>query len=584
MSPFPEGARVLEVFLTARGVAYVSLSPEAAGIEGGTTPELLAVYSLVNTIVTNFASIKRVQILVGDRMVDTLAGHVDLSRPLGPDFSLLALPSAPPEPLPSPSCADAPVCDERRAAGPPWLQLQEVPDGGARGRRSGGHADCSQAVRGWGLLLVSPSAAAQAPTRRPATGPKALRASLTRRRRTDGERRLAEASTDAEGALSAGLAALAATVDFEPTAFVKAGRKGEVVEDDYLSRPGTPIAGTGLASTPPWAESTPPRGDHEAAVRYLRRAEFLGPDSSSGRAARGCLSPRSVGPQRRRSCCRDSSPRVGPGQTSWRSSRRSSTRQAGRASRSRSIGPESWPSLGGARSGGTGHFELPKGTRLSTAPVFRMADAAVNVIYAAEASCQTCSEDVEALRRGDPALPRGSSSCPRDRTTTTPCGRCSVCSSVSWPVMIGPGLGSTLGVTPRSVLIVGRGGWGAALLPGAPEAGARQGGGTVGKDGCRSKSLPRPGWNRRPVERSSAHVRYRGCGPRGWRPATTSLRQPEFEAAVTAYREKRPAEAMRLFDESPDAGTDGSFPPRPGSTARCVSMRSVGERRRESSC
>jgi hypothetical protein len=102
VAPFPEGVRVLEVFLTARGVAYVSLSPEAAGIEGGTTTELLAVYSLVDTIVANFASIKRVQVLVGDRMVDTLAGHVDLSRPLGPDFTLLVVPT----PSPSPPATD----------------------------------------------------------------------------------------------------------------------------------------------------------------------------------------------------------------------------------------------------------------------------------------------------------------------------------------------------------------------------------------------------------------------------------------------------------------------------------------------
>jgi len=57
----------------------------------------------VNTVVTNFASIKRVQILVADRMADTLAGHVDLSRPLAPDFSLMALPTASPRPSPSPS-------------------------------------------------------------------------------------------------------------------------------------------------------------------------------------------------------------------------------------------------------------------------------------------------------------------------------------------------------------------------------------------------------------------------------------------------------------------------------------------------
>lgn len=132
-SPFPEGVRVQEVFLTARGVAYVSLSPEAQGIEGGATGEILAVYSIVNTIVTNFASIRKVQILVGDRMADTLAGHIDLSRPLSPDLTLLAplypRPSPGPSVTPSPSAAAG---VDRPPVAPAAAPAAAVPEGGAR--------------------------------------------------------------------------------------------------------------------------------------------------------------------------------------------------------------------------------------------------------------------------------------------------------------------------------------------------------------------------------------------------------------------------------------------------------------------
>ncbi|HUG52248.1 MAG TPA: GerMN domain-containing protein [Vicinamibacteria bacterium] len=86
----PPETRVLEVFVSAKGVAYVDLSREAAQIAGGSTDELLSVYSVVNSLAANFPAVKRVQILVEDRPAQTLAGHVDLSHPLSPDMSLLA--------------------------------------------------------------------------------------------------------------------------------------------------------------------------------------------------------------------------------------------------------------------------------------------------------------------------------------------------------------------------------------------------------------------------------------------------------------------------------------------------------------
>jgi spore germination protein GerM len=106
VSTLPEGTRVLEVFVQARGVAWVDLSPEAtSGLPGGSRAELLTVYSIVNTIVTNFPAVSRVRLLVNDQAVTSLGGHVDLSGPLPPDMTLVALPVpelSPAEPSPPP--------------------------------------------------------------------------------------------------------------------------------------------------------------------------------------------------------------------------------------------------------------------------------------------------------------------------------------------------------------------------------------------------------------------------------------------------------------------------------------------------
>jgi hypothetical protein len=58
-----------------------------------------------------------VQILVDDKAVSSLGGHVDLSRPLPPDMTLLAAISASPEPGASPS-PEAPPQPSASAASP----------------------------------------------------------------------------------------------------------------------------------------------------------------------------------------------------------------------------------------------------------------------------------------------------------------------------------------------------------------------------------------------------------------------------------------------------------------------------------
>jgi spore germination protein GerM len=62
---------------------------------GGTQSELLTVYGLADTLTVNFPHLRQVQILVEGAPVTTLKGHVDLRRPVYPDFSFVEEGAAP---------------------------------------------------------------------------------------------------------------------------------------------------------------------------------------------------------------------------------------------------------------------------------------------------------------------------------------------------------------------------------------------------------------------------------------------------------------------------------------------------------
>lgn len=62
---------------------------------GGTQSELLTVYGLADTLTANFPHLRQVQILVEGAPVTTLKGHVDLRRPVYPDFSFVEEGAAP---------------------------------------------------------------------------------------------------------------------------------------------------------------------------------------------------------------------------------------------------------------------------------------------------------------------------------------------------------------------------------------------------------------------------------------------------------------------------------------------------------
>ena len=93
LSPFPEGTRLLTLYLPEGGDAYVDLSREVTGAHsGGSLDEIFTVYALVNALTTNVPEIRAVQILIEGREVDTLAGHVDLRHPLKQNMKWVSQP------------------------------------------------------------------------------------------------------------------------------------------------------------------------------------------------------------------------------------------------------------------------------------------------------------------------------------------------------------------------------------------------------------------------------------------------------------------------------------------------------------
>lgn len=87
----PEGTEARDLFITKDGIAYADFSAAlSANHNGGSLGEMNTVFSIVDTLTLNFPEIKRVQILIEDQAVDTLNGHLDLSRPLRQDLSFVA--------------------------------------------------------------------------------------------------------------------------------------------------------------------------------------------------------------------------------------------------------------------------------------------------------------------------------------------------------------------------------------------------------------------------------------------------------------------------------------------------------------
>ena len=81
VSTIPAGTRLLHIFVTDDGTAYLDFSSELSRLHpGGITAERLTLYTIVNSLVLNLEQVERVQLLFEGKPASTLSGHLDIRQ------------------------------------------------------------------------------------------------------------------------------------------------------------------------------------------------------------------------------------------------------------------------------------------------------------------------------------------------------------------------------------------------------------------------------------------------------------------------------------------------------------------------
>ena len=395
---------------------------------------------------------------------------------------------------------------------------------------------------------------------------------------TDAAERLADealalVSTDPAGAVERARKAVAATAEFEPTVYVTMGRKGEVVEDEFqAARDGFrqhrahvyEALGRGLAA----------QGQPLPASRYLRRAFLLDPTPARGVALAGALNDLGRGREALDTVQRAIGGLVGLKPEAAQAISRAAD-VAGLPSAQAEIDRGRLKAqLGEKVTLRDGPLELPPGAHLSNAPTFHFEDAPLTIVYAAEASCRSCSADLDEIARQLPkdarivALAAGDDQDQALRQVLALYRR-------PWPLLVGRDVAKQLALPQRSVLLVARAGFTVAVL--TPPFGAELGTALAAlQRNDVPETVPRPSWNRRPVDRSPLPPQP-GLLPEGFAPGEDEPLPPEFVAAVEAYRGGRPQDALAAI-EALAARSDGWLLPPEARLDRALCLAGLGRR------
>jgi len=90
ISPVPEDTKLREVFQDNYQTVFVDTSRDLITRHpGGVKDEILTILSIIKTVRHNFPHVSRVQILVEGQEIESIAGHVMISKPLtGDEFNL----------------------------------------------------------------------------------------------------------------------------------------------------------------------------------------------------------------------------------------------------------------------------------------------------------------------------------------------------------------------------------------------------------------------------------------------------------------------------------------------------------------
>ena len=86
----PSKTKLLALQIDEGGVANVNFDQTLSKEHpGGSSAEMMTVYSIVNSLTINFSTIQRVRFLVEGEQIETIAGHLSLKQPVSSKLDLV---------------------------------------------------------------------------------------------------------------------------------------------------------------------------------------------------------------------------------------------------------------------------------------------------------------------------------------------------------------------------------------------------------------------------------------------------------------------------------------------------------------
>jgi tetratricopeptide (TPR) repeat protein len=384
---------------------------------------------------------------------------------------------------------------------------------------------------------------------------------------------LRAAAADPERALEQARRALALTAAFDPTDFVPTGRHGEIVEDAFkAARREYRLHRAGLYEAV--GESLARLGRPEPAARYLERAVLLDPaDARVLRLARAQLALGRAAPAleslhglaRRRGYAPEALALVEEAVDLLRQPSAQAEIDRARIA--------ALPA--GSAAYVAGPVALPAGIRLPTGELLHAEDAPT-LIYVSEASCRSCSVDLQALKRTVKA-PWRLVLVPEQVDQDRALRQVLALYRYSWPVVSVRDAPRSLRVKPRSLLAIARGGWSAAAIMPPFETTLSPVLDVFARQEVH-ETVPRPAPPGAASQRAAVPAPAPpALLPQGLAPGEDEPPPEEFVAAVEAFRAGRPAEAMRRF-EALEARGDGWLLPPEARFDRALCLAALGRR------
>lgn len=365
------------------------------------------------------------------------------------------------------------------------------------------------------------------------------------------------------GAEARARAALEQTADFDPTAFVRAGRQGEVVEDAYVAareeyRRHRAVLYAAVGECLAAAGQAVPAG------RYLGRAALLDPAPER----RVALAKVRLAEQRAQAALDLVLPLAGGAADAALVS--AAVDALGLPSAQVEVDRVRVRAIAEAVAI-DGPLKVAPSARLSTGGPLRLAGGPI-VLYVGASSCQTCSADLQALKRaaGSARVVVLAEDPERDQPLRQVLGLY----KYDWPVLVGAGAGPVPGTPPASFVVIARDGWIAVRLPAARVAALPELLALFGREDV-PESRPRAAWNGRPVGRETAQPAAPAFLPEGLAPGEDLPAPAAFTEAVAAFGAGRFADALRLLD---GATADGWLLPPEARFDRAVCLARMGRR------